>query len=99
MKIKNCRKLKGYTQESLCSAIDIDTSGYSNIENGKNFPSFETLCLLFSELEINPSDFFDFIKSKSNKKNLKDLFIIEQIKSLSDKDKQKLIEFIKIIKE
>ena len=97
LKLKNYRKAAHYTQEKLCAAINIDVSGLSKIENGKCFPSVETLCLIMEELNINPNELFDFIKPNNKKCSKEDLFLIEKIKELSPKEKQKILSFSSFI--
>ena len=99
LKIKNYRNKEGFTQEQLCNMLNIDISGLSKIENGKNFPSFDTLCKLFNILKINPLEFFDFIKFDKNTSDLSDALLIEQVKILNSKDKNKVINFIKMLKD
>lgn len=41
--IKHFRKSRGITQEELCSKAEISTTFLSQIENGKNNPSVETM--------------------------------------------------------
>lgn len=98
-KIRNYRKKRGLTQEQLCSILDIDISGYSDTENGKSSPLTETLCKIMEELNIKPSDLFDFIEYESTEEDIVDSIIVEKIKSLNSKNKQKVIEFIDLIKK
>ena len=99
LKIKNYRNKSGYTQEQLCNMLNIDISGLSKIENGRNFPSFDTLCKLFTLLQINPSEFFDFICIKNNSADISEIMLIEQVKTLNSKDRNKVVNFIKMLKE
>lgn len=97
LKIKKYRKDKGYTQERLAEVLLMDISGLSKIENGKCFPSLETICKIMSVLEIEPNVMFDFLKFEKNR-DVKDEIVIEKVKQLSSKDKQKVLKFIEIIK-
>jgi len=97
LKIKNFRKQKGYTQEKLSEILNIDISGLSKIENGKSFPSVETVCKLMETLKIPPQELFDFINYKT-KKDLKDEIFVEKMKQLSAKDKEKMLKFLEILK-
>ena len=97
LKIKTFRKQKGYTQEYLAEVLSMDISGLSKIENGKCFPSLETICKIMETLKIEPNEMFDFLKL-TKKQNLKDEMIIEKFKQLSHKDKQKVIKIIEIVK-
>ena len=95
LKIKNIRKQKGYTQEKLCEILDIDISGLSKIENGKCFPSCETIYKIIYKLNIFPNEIFG--NGSLNAVSQDDL-IVEKIKELSKKDKEKIIKIIEILK-
>ena len=97
LKIKNFRKEKSYTQEKLSEILNIDVSGLSKIENGKCFPSTETLFKLIKILEINPNELFN--STNNSPKEIKDEILIEKIKKLSQKDKEKISKFIELIKD
>lgn len=95
LKIRNIRKEKGFTQEKLSEILNIDISGLSKIENGKCFPSVETIYKIIKKLEISPNELFN--KSPSyldTKENL----TIEKIKKLSSKDKEKVLKILEIIR-
>jgi len=98
LKIKNFRKQKGYTQEALAEALMVDISGLSKIENGKSFPSFDTLCKIMEILKIEPNKMFDFLNLNKSQ-SLKDEIVIEKIRQLSHEDKQKVLKIIEIIKK
>ncbi|MDO5437143.1 MAG: helix-turn-helix transcriptional regulator [bacterium] len=96
LKLKNYRKKAGFTQEQLSAALDLDVSGLSKTENGKSFPSLETLCKIMELLKINPQELFDFITFKdSPQKNI----LNEKIKSLNEKETQKVLAFIDLMKK
>lgn len=96
---KNIRERLKYTQEQLSELIQIDISALSKIENGKNFPSYETLYKFFGILKINPTELFDFEDFQTLEDDLTDKIIFEQIKDLSPRNKQKIQKFIKMITE
>ena len=95
LKIRNIRKQKGYTQEKFCEIIDIDISGLSKIENGKCFPSIETIYKIMQKLNIFPNEIFG---EKTSNDSIQDELIIEKIKQLSKKDKEKVMKIIEILK-
>ena len=51
-KLKEIRKAKGFTQEALAEKAEIDEKHLSRIENGKNFPTYNTLNKLLSALNL-----------------------------------------------
>ena len=97
LRIKNIRERLKYTQEQMSELIQIDISALSKIENGKNFPSYETLYKFFGILKINPTELFDFEDFQTLEDDLTDKIIFEQIKDLSPRNKQKIQKFIKMI--
>lgn len=99
LRIKNIRERLKYTQEQLSELIQIDISALSKIENGKNFPLYETLYKFFGILKINPTELFDFEDFQTLEDDLTDKIIFEQIKDLSPRNKQKIQKFIKMITE
>ena len=98
LKFKYFRKQKGYTQEKLSEVLSMDISALSKIENGKCFPSVETICKFMEILEVSPNDIFDFLSKKMKSKNINDDIAIEKVRQLSAKDKQKVLKFIDLIK-
>ena len=99
LRIKNIRERLKYTQEQMSELTQIDISALSKIENGKNFPSYETLYKFFGILKINPTELFDFEDFQTLEDDLTDKIIFEQIKDLSPRNKQKIQKFIKMITE
>ena len=59
-KIKSLRNEKGITQEYFAEKIGISPRSVSFIENGKNYPTPETLDAICEMLEIEPYKLFLF---------------------------------------
>lgn len=92
-KIKEIRKKNNFTQETFCEQIGIEPSSLSNIENGKSFPSMQTVLRIMEKFGATPTDFFDF-------EYLKDEHILESemfdiIRNLSYDKKQIIYRIIK----
>lgn len=51
-RLRELRKSKGYTQQVLAEKAEVDEKHLSRIENGKYFPSYETLTKLLSALGV-----------------------------------------------
>ncbi len=98
LKVRKYRKKRGYTQEKLCELLNIDVSSFSDLENGKVSPSVDKLCDIMAILKINPYDLFDFIEYEDIQE-IQDNILIEKIKSLSQKDKKKVLGLIELIKK
>lgn len=59
-KFKEIRKKSGFTQENFSEKIGIEPSSLSNIENGKSFPSMQTVLKVMDNFEVTPDEFFNF---------------------------------------
>ena len=59
-RIRELRRSKVWTQEVLAEKIGIETASLSNIENGKTYPSAETIENLIKVFKINPYELFIF---------------------------------------
>lgn len=68
-KLRELRKAKGYTQQTLAEKADIDDKHLCRIENGKYFPTHATLTKLLNALEVTLYDVglnLEQIEIKSN---------------------------------
>lgn len=74
--LKHYRKLKGIRQLDLALEIGKSSNYINSIENGKYFPSPETIEEIAAFLEIEPIRLFDRETSQSNEK-MPDLKTIE----------------------
>ncbi len=92
-RIKQIRKSKGYTQETLSELIGIETSSLSGIESGRFFPSLHVLDKMSNVLDIRLVEFFNF-DSVDIPPNL-DYAIDELLKLLDEKNKIVIYKIIK----
>ena len=60
MRIKEFRENQKLTQDKLAEMVGIDPKHLSRIENGRNYPSFETLEKILDNLGINYEDIFKY---------------------------------------
>ena len=51
-RIKELRKLKGFTQDTLAEKLEIEPRQLSKLETGKHYPSFETIVSLLKVFDI-----------------------------------------------
>lgn len=91
-RIKELRLRKGLSQETLAELAEIEPTSLSNIENGRNYPSFGTLEKIMKQLETNFSNVFDF----SQHGDPDDL--IKEINNLLHENPEKLKDAYKLIK-
>ena len=79
--IKKYRKLRGFTQEKLAEAVELEIKSLSLIETGNCFVSAKTLAKLASVLSVTPADLLD----NSNTETVERLY----------EDAQKALELLK----
>ncbi len=94
LRIKEFRERNGFTQDKLAEMVGIDPKHLSRIENGKNYPSIETLEKLAANLNATFEDLFQFshILDKNN-------LIDKTIRLLEKLPVQKIKFIYKIIRE
>ncbi|MBO8430396.1 helix-turn-helix transcriptional regulator [Spirochaetes bacterium] len=92
-KIKEIRKRNGITQETFSEIIGIEPSSLSNIENGKSFPSMQTILKIMEKFNAKPQDFFNFEYLKDEESLEEE--IIEIIKRQPYDKKQIIFRIIK----
>ena len=94
LRIKEFREKQKLTQEKLAELVGIDAKHLSRIENGRNYPSIETLEKLTDNLHITFEDVFQLEHIETREFLLQNLII--KLQSLSD---NKLKFIYKMIKE
>jgi len=94
LRIKEFRDKKKFTQDKLAELVGIDPKHLSRIENGRNYPSIETLEKLANNLEVTFEDLFQF-KHFEKREDLINQ-VCDKVKILSD---EKLKFIYKILKE
>lgn len=74
-KIKEKRKSKNLTQEQLAELVEIGTPNISYIENGKFYPTVETLEKICKALEVKPFELYMFDSEKSINEIREEMFL------------------------
>ena len=96
-KLKKLRKAKGYTQQTLAEKAGIDEKHLSRIENGKYFPTYNTLNKLLKALGVSIEETgldLEQIKVNDNPLMAKALQILNSAKN--DKELTCYFESLKI---
>ena len=96
-KIKAIRNSLQLTQESFCNEINLEIPNLSNIENGKNFPSVQTILNILNKFNIEPNELFDTRFSEEPK--IIEKLIDTYISKLSFKKKIMALKIIMLINE
>jgi transcriptional regulator with XRE-family HTH domain len=94
LRIKEIRKLKGYTQSELAEAIEVDPKHLSRIESGVNYPSMVALVKMANKLGVELKELFVF-------KHLeKPAILLNEITStLINTDDDKLRLYYRVLKD
>ena len=72
-RIKELRKIRGFSQEQLSEMVGVDSKHLSRIEVGSSSPPLDTLEKIANALKIELKDFFEFSPATSNPKELRNL--------------------------
>jgi transcriptional regulator with XRE-family HTH domain len=64
-RIKEMRKVCGFSQEQLAEKIGVEPRHMSRIEVGKNYPTIDRLEKIAEALNVPLKDFFDFMHLES----------------------------------
>ncbi len=75
-KIKEIRKKNNLTQDKFSEQIGIEPPSLSNIENGKSYPSMQTILNIMDKFNTAPQEFFDFQYLKTEAELEKEIFEI-----------------------
>ena len=75
-KIREIRKKSGLTQDKFSEMIGIEPQSLSNIENGKSYPSMQTVLNIMEQFKTSPEAFFDFEYLKSEDELEQEIFDI-----------------------
>ena len=94
LRIKEIRKLKGYTQSALAEAIEVDPKHLSRIESGVNYPSMVALVKIADKLEIELKELFVFNHLETSKSLLD-----EMTTTLNNVEEDKLRLYYRVLKD
>lgn len=97
-KIKEIRKTKNISQESLASMLQVNRNYLSRIETGKSEPSSTILKHIAEIFNIDLNTLLD-INTNVLENNEKINYIINSCKTLHDKDLDFLVRIISVMKE
>ena len=92
-KIREIRALHNLTQEYFSELINLDTSALSNIENGKGYPSMQTLLNIMDKFKVPPQELFNF--EYLEQEDVLEENILDSIKTMPYEKKQLLYKIIK----
>lgn len=93
--IKTIRKSKGITQEQLAESLDKSINMISLLENGSSGASEPTIVDICNTLNVDANSIFKGLLTYNIEE--KDKYIIDNIATLSNEDKEIVINLIKYI--
>ncbi|MDD3362506.1 MAG: helix-turn-helix transcriptional regulator [Hespellia sp.] len=93
--IKNTRISKGYTQEYLANAADINTSHICNIENGRAKISLPTLVHVADALDVSVD--YLLVDERINSDAAYEQLIIKKLDSCNLTQKKKILRLIEFV--
>lgn len=91
-RIQELRKRNGLKQEQLAEICNVEPASISNIENGRNYPSFQTLENIIGALGISFTEVFKF----DHKQSYQDL--LNEINNMLKEHPQRIEDVYKVIK-
>lgn len=74
-RIKELRKQKGFSQETLAFEANMHPAQIGHIERGEQSPTIDTVEKIICALDISVSDFFNFENVELNNGNALNLFL------------------------
>lgn len=91
-KVREIRKAQNMTQEQLSEKIDISIRSLGKIENGKSFPSTDTMEKLLATLKVPTAELFSFEHLQAPED------LLEESICLLKKHPDKIVNLYKVIK-
>lgn len=92
LRIKEIRKRKNLSQEELAEKVNLEPTSISNIETGRNYPSFQNLEKIIDVLGVTFNDIFYF-EHHQEPDNL-----IDGINVLLNQNPERIQDVYKIVK-
>lgn len=92
LRIKELRKRASLSQEILAEKAGIEPTSLSNIENGRNFPSFITLENIMKALDVGYFDVFQFAQYAPSED------LIQEITTLLKNNPERIKDAYRVIK-
>ncbi len=93
-RIRELRTDRNWTQEVFAEKIGIEISSLSNLENGKNFPSADSIEKISSALNILPNELFIFEHLELPSANV----LINEMNEAFEKDKDLVYRIYNVFK-
>jgi len=94
IRIRELRTSYRWTQEVLAEKVGIETASLSNIENGKTYPSAETIEQLIKVFDILPYELFVF----EHLEKMPVQKLIEEMNSAFEKDDELVYQMYSVYK-
>ena len=94
-RVKDLRKLCGYSQEKFAEKIEVSPTTVTAIETGRNFVTYATLKNICTVLNVKPRDLFDFEIADESDNDPQLHQIIARAKNLTPAQQKQVIQILK----
>ena len=98
LRLRAFRQSKKHNLEEFGEIIGLNFVNLSNIENGKTYPDFMTLCSIIEKGGASPDYLLDFLKCGEMEYDAEDFKIMKHFLKLTKKQKKALIDFMSEMK-
>lgn len=94
-RIKELRRVRGFSQERLAELIEVEPSHMSRIEGGKSYPSLDRLERIAESLGAPMKTFFEFGHLEATEERVSD--ISGMVKEMGEERQQLIYKIVKAI--
>lgn len=98
-RIRTYRKKLNYSQEELAHKAGLHPTYIGQLERGEKNPTIETIEKITIALDITLEELFRFTIQTEAQQNKTITQLIHQLETISDQDKEVLVQIIKILVE
>ncbi|OJU18679.1 MAG: hypothetical protein BGN88_09410 [Clostridiales bacterium 43-6] len=91
-RIREYREIAGINQDALSEMVDMSATSISNIERGRNFPSFENFIKIANAIKASPDLLLEDVIETSYK--TKSAYLSDKIGKLPTLERQRILNVV-----
>ena len=95
--IREYRKKKNMSQETLAELIDVSVPYISMLENSQKYPALDTLISLANALDISPNHLL--CETMNNEYEMKRSVMLDEISELSEREQERIFTVVRAMIE
>ena len=95
--IREYRKKKNMSQETLAELIDVSVPYISMLENSQKYPALETLISLANALDISPNHLL--CETMNNEYEMKRSVMLDEISELPEREQERIFTVVRAMIE